>query len=173
MPRSDCLSDCAVLNLSRQEHRRSTRSAPRLHAPYIMQTAFSLERQVTKIANVTVSYLNSRGVHQFLSLNVNAPTAGHTRFAGPHTEPQRPIYQYVSDGVFRQNQLIANFNIRAGAKLSLFGYYALNYANSDTSGASSFPSDQYDFGADYGRASFDTRHGCLWAARSVCPAGSA
>src|SRR6202047_176986 len=33
----------------------------RLHAPYIMQTAFSLERQVTKIANVTVSYLNARG----------------------------------------------------------------------------------------------------------------
>ena len=59
---------------------------------------------------------------------------------------------------FRQNQLITNFNIRAGAKLSLFGYYSLNYANSDTSGASSFPSNQYDLGADYGRASFDTRH---------------
>jgi hypothetical protein len=54
--------------------------------------------------------------------------------------------------------LITNFNIRAGAKLSLFGYYSLNYANSDTSGASSFPSNQYDMGADYGRASFDVRH---------------
>jgi hypothetical protein len=54
--------------------------------------------------------------------------------------------------------LIANVNIRAGAKLSLFGYYSLNYANSDASGASSFPSNQYDLGADYGRASFDMRH---------------
>jgi hypothetical protein len=54
--------------------------------------------------------------------------------------------------------LIANFNIRAGAKLSLFGYYSLNYANSDASGASSFPSNQYDLAADYGRASFDMRH---------------
>ena len=35
--------------------------------------------------------------------------------------------------------------------------YALNYAHSDTSGASSFPSDSYDLGADYGRASFDIR----------------
>ena len=53
--------------------------------------------------------------------------------------------------------MIANFNIRAGAKLSLFGYYSLNYANSDTTGASGFPSNQYDVAADYGRASFAIR----------------
>src|SRR5208282_994447 len=39
--------------------------SPNLNAPYIMQSAFSMERQVTKIANVTLTYLNSRGVHQF------------------------------------------------------------------------------------------------------------
>ena len=131
--------------------------ASNLHSPYIMQSAFTLERQLTKIANVTVSYLNSRGVHQFVSLNVNAP--GKPGSNGSPPDPTKgPTYQYSSDGVLRQNQLIANFNIRASAKLSLFGFYSLNYANSDTSGASSFPSDQYDLGADYGRASFDTRH---------------
>jgi hypothetical protein len=125
-----------------------------------MQSALSLERQVTKIANVTVSYLNSRGVHQFVSLNINAPFPDTPGSDGITPFPNRgPIYRYSSDGVFRQNQLIANFNIRAGTKLSLFGYYSLNYANSDTSTASSFPTDQYDLGADYGRASFDTRHG--------------
>ena len=130
-----------------------------LHAPYIIQTAFSLERQVTKIANVTVSYLNARGVHQFLSLNVNAPPPGTPFSSGTPPDPAAgPIYQYVSDGIFRQNQLIAHFNIRAGAKLSLFGYYSLNYANSDASGASSFPSNQYDLSADYGRASFAVRN---------------
>jgi hypothetical protein len=130
-----------------------------LRAPYIMQTAFSLERQVTKIANLTVSYLNARGVHQFLSLNANAPGPGGPYSAGPLPNPSAgPIYQYVSDGVFRQNQLITNFNVRAGTKVSLFGYYSLNYANSDTTGASGFPSNQYDIGADYGRASFDIRH---------------
>jgi Carboxypeptidase regulatory-like domain len=135
------------------------RISPNLHAPYIMQSAVSLERQVTKIANVTVSYLNARGVHQFVSLNVNAPIPGTPGSTGlPPFPNQGPIYQYSSDGVFRQNQLITNFNIRAGAKLSLFGFYSLNYAKSDTSGASSFPTDQYDLGADYGRASFDTRH---------------
>jgi hypothetical protein len=126
-----------------------------LHAPYVMQSAFSLERQVTKVANVTITYLNSRGVHQFVSLNINAPNPDTP---GDSPSGKSPLYQYSSDGVFRQNQLIANFNIRAGAKLSLFGFYSLNYANSDTSGASNFPTDQFDLGADYGRASFDTRH---------------
>ena len=129
--------------------------SPSLHAPYIMQSAFSLERQVTKNANVTITYLNARGVHQFVSLNINAPNPD-TPGASP--SGKSPVYQYSSDGVFRQNQLIANFNIRAGAKLSLFGFYSLNCANSDISGASSFPTNQFDLGADYGRASFDTRH---------------
>jgi uncharacterized membrane protein YgcG len=75
------------------------------------------------------------------------------------------IYQYSSVGLFRQNQLIANFNIRAGTKLSLFGYYALNYAHSDPIGSSSngafsnsFPTDQYNVHLDYGRASFAIRN---------------
>ncbi|MFY9645730.1 MAG: carboxypeptidase regulatory-like domain-containing protein, partial [Terriglobales bacterium] len=132
--------------------------APDLHASYIMQTAFTVERQVTKAANVAVTYLNSRGVHQFLSIDTNAPTPGTPNSTGPRPNPNAgDIYQYSSDGVFQQNQMIANFNIRAGTKLSLFGYYSLNYANSDASGAGNFPSNQYDLKVDYGRASFAIR----------------
>jgi hypothetical protein len=54
--------------------------------------------------------------------------------------------------------LIANFSIRAGTRLSLFGYYTLNYASSNTAGVSGFPMNQYDLAEDYGRASFDVRH---------------
>jgi Carboxypeptidase regulatory-like domain len=127
--------------------------------PYIIQTAFSLEQQLTKIANVTVSYLNARGVHQLLSINANAPTPGTPYSTGPIPFPKSgPIYQYISEGIFKQNQLITNFNVRAGAKFSLFGYYSLSFANSDAAGASSFASNQYDIATDYGRASFDTRH---------------
>jgi len=148
------------------------RIGPDLHSPYIMQTAFSLERQVTKIANVTVSYLNARGVHQFLSLVTNAPLPGTPGYPYPAGSlPSQTIFQYSSDGLFRQNQLIANFNIRAGTKLSLFGFYSLNYADSDASGASNFPSDQYDLGADYGRASFDTRHRLFLGGTIAMPRG--
>ena len=146
--------------------------APDLHAPYIMQTAFSMERQVTKIANITLTYLNARGVHQLLSIDTNAPTPGTPNSAGLRPNPNAgDIYQYSSDGLFRQNQLIANFNIRAGAKLSLFGYYSLNYANSDTSAASNFPSNQYDLSVDYGRASFAIRDRVFFGGTIGLPRG--
>jgi hypothetical protein len=50
--------------------------------------------------------------------------------------------------LFKQNQLIANFNVRAGSHLSLTGYYTLNSSRSNTGGASSFPSNQYDLAQD-------------------------
>jgi uncharacterized membrane protein YgcG len=133
--------------------------SPSLYAPYILQSAISVERQLTKSATLAVTYLNSRGFDQLLSINANAP------FPGTPCSPICPppnnnenLYTYVSEGVLRQNQLIVNTNIRAGTKLQLFGYYTLNYANSDTSGVAGFASNSYDISQDYGRASFDFRH---------------
>src|SRR5262249_54729057 len=121
-----------------------------LRTPYTMQTGVSLERQLTKVANIAVTYLNSRGVHASYTNFINANTPG----AAP---PGQILYQYQSGGDFKQNQLIVNGSIRMGTKLSLFGYYVLNYANSDTSGASFIPSNPHDISQDYGRAAFDYR----------------
>jgi hypothetical protein len=126
-----------------------------LRAPYTIQTGISLERQLTKFANLSVTYLHSRGVHQFFTTNLN-PADPVTGLRPDGTNQN--IFQYQSEGVFKQNQLILNGSIRMGTKLSLFGYYTLNYANSDTSGAGSFPSNPFDVSQDYGRASFDIRH---------------
>ncbi len=131
---------------------------PRVHAPYTLQSAFSVERQVTKSATLALTYLNSRGFDQLLTINANAPFPGTP--CNPTCQPVTGgnLYQYVSEAVFRQNQLIINTNVRAGAKVQIFGFYVLNYANSDTSGVSSFPSNSYNISQDYGRASFDTRN---------------
>jgi hypothetical protein len=138
---------------------------PNLRAPYIMQTGVSVERQVTKSANLTVTYLDSRGVHALLVSNINAPEPGTYPPGDPFNAAAiRPfgnvgnLFEYQSDGVFRQKQLIVNSNIRVGTKFSLFGFYMLNYANSDTAGPSTFSSNPYDLGQDYGRAAFDVRH---------------
>src|SRR6266550_1964826 len=133
---------------------------PRLRAPYIMQTAVSLERQVSKSATVTVSYLNSRGFRQLLTRNINAPLPGTFDPENP-TCDNRPtltcnnVYQYESEGVFRQNQLIVNGNIRAGARLTLFGYYTLNNVHSNVASTGGFPSNQYNLDQDYGRPTYD------------------
>jgi hypothetical protein len=130
-----------------------------LHAPYTIQTGVTLERQLTKFANLAVTYLNSRGVHQFYTNNLNAFLPETATSPGGRPFPnQGNIFQYQSGADFEQNQLIVNGSVRLGAKLSLFGYYTYNHANSDTSGASSFPSNPLDLRQDYGRASFDIRN---------------
>ncbi len=152
------------------------RIASNLHAPYTMQTALTVERQVSRVVNVTVSYVDSIGDHQLITDNVNAPLPG-TYVVGVPTSGVRPngtlenIYQYESEAMFRQNQLIANFNIRAGAKLSLSGYYSLNFAHSDTAGPTSFPSQPYNINADYGRASFDVRNRVFFGGSISLPYG--
>jgi hypothetical protein len=124
---------------------------PHLHAPYTMQTALSLERQLGQVGTVSLTYINSRGVHQLDLRNANAPQV-------PGYDPSTGnVYQYYSEGIFKQNQLIANVQIRMSRTLSLNGYYALSYAHGDTNGVSSNPSNSYDIAEDYGRASFDIR----------------
>jgi len=139
--------------------------APDLRAPYVWQSAASLEQQVTKNATLSLTYLHSRGLHQLLLNDINAPLPDTFRLGDPEAGV-RPLgnaagnpYQYESVGLFNQNQLIANFNIRLGTRLSLFGYYTLNYADSDTTGNNpSIAMNPYDILQSYGRASFDVRN---------------
>ena len=108
--------------------------------------------QLTKSSTISLTYLNSLGQHQLITRNANAPQV-------PGYDPTAPnIYRYYSEAVFKQNQLIANFNARFGQKLSLFGFYTLSYANSDSGGVSSNPSNSADLKLDYGRAAFDVRN---------------
>jgi hypothetical protein len=134
--------------------------APNLKAPQTMQAAVSVERQLSKTMNLSLTYMNSRGVHQLLTNNINTPEPGTFLSGYPVYPSGAPgnIFQYESEGIFKQNQLIVNYNIRAGQKLTLFTYYTLNYANSDTAGANSFPSNPYNLLEDYGPAAFDVRH---------------
>ena len=142
-PPCTSVSDCTALTGSSPSLYQIN---PNLRAPYTMQIAVSLERQLGKVGTVSVTYLNSRGLHQLILENANA------------ADPTRNIYQYNSAAIFKQNQLITNLQLRVSQRLSLMGFYALGYANSDTGGPSSSPSNSYDLTQDYGRAGFDVRN---------------
>ncbi len=129
---------------------------PNLRTPYTTQGGIGLERQLTKNATVSVTYLNAHGVHQLLTQNINAPDPANPNDARPNPAMSN-LYQYESAGLYNQNQMIANFNIR-GSKVSLFGFYTLSYADSNTAGGGSFPMNQYDLAEDYGRAAYDVRN---------------
>jgi hypothetical protein len=156
--------------------------SPNLTSPYTIQSAASVERQITKAATLSVTYLNSHGEHQFYIDNVNAPLAigGPRPFGGSDN-----VYQYQSGGIFRQNQLIVNARVSTGKRLSLFGFYTLSYANSNVSSGgsaggffasggtstASFVSNQFDPLADYGRAAFDVRHRAFIGGSVTMPYG--
>jgi len=136
---------------------------PNFKSPYVAQLALSVERQITKASTVTVSYLHSHGERQLIADNINAPLPGTFGSSEP-TSGVRPlgnignVFQFTSAGKYEQNQLIVNFNVRASSRLSLFGFYTLGFADANTSGPGSFPSNSYDLNQDWGRASYDVRN---------------
>jgi len=152
------------------------RVAPNLQVPYIAQAAIGIERQLPKNITVAVTYTNSRGVHMLRSRNINAPLPGTYDPQNPASGvrpygSEQNIYQYESSGVFNQNQLITNFNARVSPKFSLFGFYMLNRARSNSDGAGSFPANQYDLTTEYGRAAFDVRHRFFMGGSIALPFG--
>jgi hypothetical protein len=131
---------------------------PNLRTPYTIQFAGSVERQLTKTATLTGTYIHSRGLHQLFSTVLSSSPS--------------PQYQFESGGVFDQNQMIINFNQRIGTKLTIFSFYMFSHANSDTSGATSFASNPAaGVGFDYGRASFDVHHRVFFGGTIALPHG--
>ena len=149
--------------------------SPLLAAPYVMQSAIGVERQIPGNTTVSVTYTNSHGLHQFLSRNINAPIPGtYTGDRGSGVYPYGdigPIYEQESGGLYNQNQLVTNVNSRMNSRISLFGFYMLNYVRSNTDGG--YPANQYDMTGEYGPAGSDVRHRAsiggsietLWALR--------
>ncbi|MBB5345432.1 TonB-dependent receptor [Tunturibacter empetritectus] len=110
-----------------------------IRSSYTMQEAVGIDQQLGRAATMSVNYLYARGDHQYLSRNFIVDTGFDQ--------------QFQSGGVYKENQLLINGNARL-KKLTLFGFYSLNLANANTSGAGFFPTSNTDTKVDYGRASF-------------------
>jgi hypothetical protein len=148
--------------------------APGLKASLNMQAAVGVDHSFGKYVTLSATYVNSRGVHQYLSDNINAyEAATYDATTGTGVRPNginENVYQFQSGGVYNQNQLMLNYSVRA-KKVSLFGFYVLNSAKADTSGATYFPSMQTNPGADYGRAAFDVGSRFLLGGNYQAPFG--
>ncbi len=130
-----------------------------LHAPYLMQSAVTLERQLPSNTTLAVTYTNTHGLHELRSFDINAPLPG--------TYPSNPVYPMgnsnpvllmTTSGLYNQNQLITNVNSRLGSNVSLFGFYMLNHAMSNTDGLGTYPSNPYSQVGEYGPSSNDIRN---------------
>ncbi|MGB7188607.1 MAG: carboxypeptidase regulatory-like domain-containing protein [Acidobacteriaceae bacterium] len=130
-----------------------------LHAPSLLQTSVGLEKQFSSRFFVHADYSWYRGIDQLLTRNINAPLPGTYNPDDP-ASGTRPlnvlqnIYEYQSQGESRRHELYitARYNT---APAILYGYFLFSGRDANTAGATSFPSDQYDLNADYGRAADD------------------
>ena len=136
--------------------------ASSLHAPYVLQSALGLERQLASHTTLSLNYVNTHGLHELLSRDINAPLPGtYGGVPGTGIFPYGnvgPIDEIESAGLFNQNQFTINVNSQLNSKVSLFGFYALGYARSNTDGVNFYPANQYDLRTEYGPASTDVRN---------------
>ncbi len=127
--------------------------APDLQAPYTMQTAFGVERQLPYKTTFSATYVNAQTRRLLRTRNINAPIGG----IRPNPAAGN-IFQYESTGKFDQNQLVLNFRSNFMENVSIFGNYSFGGAKSDSDGVNSFPINSYDLSGEYGNAALDIRH---------------
>jgi Carboxypeptidase regulatory-like domain len=136
-------------------------AANNLRTPYIVQFAGGADQQISRIGKISVNYLHSQGVHQLATQNIGFDVATQ--------KLNSQNYQYFSEGVFNQNQLVINGNVQTTRWLSLFGYYSLNSAHGDTSGAGAFLTTPGNIAADYGRTTFSVKSRLFMAGSVTLP----
>ena len=134
-----------------------------LRAPYLLQSAFTLERQLPGKTTLAATYTNAHALHLFRSDDINAPLPGTYARGVPGSgvfpfTGKGPIMLIESAGLYNQDQFIVNVNTKANSAISLFAFYVLSKAQSNTDGIGTSPANPYDFSGEYGPASNDVRH---------------
>jgi hypothetical protein len=141
-----------------------------LRTPYVGQSALEIDRQLPGRTQLSINYVNTRGVHVLRERDINAPIG----YVGPLPNSQVPvnpgvrpfagtnvpgasgdIYQYETSGIFKQTQLTINANTRLNSHFQVQGYYVYGQAHTNANG---FPMNQYNDDLDWGRASYDIRN---------------
>jgi Carboxypeptidase regulatory-like domain len=140
-----------------------------MHAPYILQEAFTVERQLPKNTTISEDYRNSHGLHELRSQDINAPLLGATPDpeTGLYAPSAYPLYsEYRTDpvllmesaGLYNQWQLITTVRTQFNRRFSLNGFYMYGRAYSNTDGVGTLPSNPYSMAGEYGPSALDQRN---------------
>jgi uncharacterized membrane protein YgcG len=167
------------------------RIANDLEAPYSVQGAISVERQLNQKSVLSVTYTQSRSLHTLRMRNINAPVCpdivvcpvGLTpaQVAARRPDPtQGNIYQVESTGYANAKMLRVNLRTTIANKYSINGGYTFGVANGTSDSASGpgfqvislgFPPYSYDLSGEYARSGFLPRHSVFFNASAPLPWG--
>src|SRR5207249_11754514 len=130
--------------------------APGIELPTTLQYSVSLERQLAKSTSASVTYTGTRGFHQFLSRDVNAPPLP---LYAARPDPARGIVREIeSTGKLVGNSVQFTLRGQVSRFVNTAVQYTLSETRNNTAGITWMPPNPYDLSLEYARADFDQRH---------------
>jgi hypothetical protein len=130
---------------------------PRAQIPYVVQYSVGVERQITAKSTFAATYIGSRGMDQFRSIDANAPLP--PTYQLPRPDPSLGQNREMqSEGYLKGNSLELTFRGKPSRYFSGQIQYTFGRTDNNTSGITYFPGNSYNPGADWGRSDNDRRH---------------
>lgn len=150
---------------------------PNLQAPYTINFNGSVERQLPRGLIGSLTYIYSRGVHQYRSRNINAPRTelltsptGDINLTRP-VPTQGNIFEVESTAKSEYHGLQFRLDRRMGKRFTVFSNYSLSFAHNDSDGTGSTPADNYNLRSEWGPSSQNRRHSLFVGGRVNLPKG--
>jgi len=129
---------------------------PHARIPYVVQYSLGIEHQLTPKATLSATYVGTRGIDQFRSIDANAPLPpSYQAFPNPNLGQVREIQ---SEGYLKANSLELTFRGKVNRYFSGQVQYTYGRTDNNTSGITYFPGNSYDPTADWARSDNDRRH---------------
>jgi TonB dependent receptor len=128
---------------------------PRAGIPYTIQYSIGVERQVTEKSTFSATYVGSRGIDLFRSIDANAPPPGTAVRSNSSLGQEREIQ---SDGYQKSNALELTFRGKPSKYFNGQVQYTLSKTYNNTSGITYFPANSFDPAGDWARSDNDRRH---------------
>lgn len=130
---------------------------PDAKMPYQLQYGLSIERQLGERATGIVSAYTARGIDEFRSVDVNAPTpeSGYTERPDPAFGL---IRQMQPEAFWEGSGLDISYRGRLNKYFSGFGRYTWSHYESNTGGIGWFPQNQYAPNDEWSNAPWDRRN---------------
>lgn len=127
---------------------------PRAHIPYSLQYSIGIERQATAKTTLSATYVGSRGIDVFRSIDANAPVLVGGTWVRP-TPAIGQLREMQSDGYLKGNSLEVTYRGKLNKYFSGQVQYTVGRTYNNTSGITFFPANSYNAAADWGLSDND------------------
>ncbi len=94
------------------QSRRFTQSTRISTRHWTCREESGIDERVRKSGTLSITYLFTRGIHQYLSNNVSAPQFDPSNYTITGPSPSVYDYQFQSGGLYNQQQIIVSANLR-------------------------------------------------------------